>query len=344
MILAQRGEFVLNCASQLFAFEKDTLPDSIIEHFLQAFEDTNPNNTGTLSHIDYGLEYLLEKGQADKVIKLLESLLIKNAADLSIEQFGRVCRRLLDNQDNILDKLLTRWLLSGIVRLGRCAADLINHSGREHILLSADLNQLQAVSNDIHLFLAKKACGWFFSKPLAAASFMLSLIGSAADNEVKAIAAILFNPLLINYPGCVKKHLQKLPEDSSEKVKQVVAELLMDLDGYHEGLNAAKSLKELQPSVSQREAFQREMNREMSASYKETQKGSFLADIVGKPSVLLYGNSSIHYIQHGSNGEKRRQEIPLNTISASIEVPSIAYLDPYGLDMALHGFKLEGCH
>ena len=78
-----------------------------------------------------------------------------------------------------------------------------------------------------------------------------------------------------------------------------------------------------------------------SSAQKNVPKG-FLSQIF-KTSVLLYGNRSIHYIYHGPNGEKSRQEVPLHHISHSIELPSLETLDPYGLDMQLRNFRIEGC-
>lgn len=342
-VLEQQGDLVLYSASQLFMFEKNTLPDSIVDNLLCAFENVNPKHTGTLDNIDYGLEYLLEKGQGEKVIKLLETLLTKYTSELSVSQFDSLGRALLKDQDDILNKSITRWLMSGVVWLGHSAFDLINDFGGKKTIISVDLKQLQKKEDGTNLFLAKKACGWFFMNPISAVSFIISLIDTASDDEAKSIFEILFNPLLISYSGSVKEYLQNIPDDSSKKVKDVVTQLLSELESYHDGLKSVRDLKELEPSVAQREAYHRKMNREMSETYKQVRKGSFLGDFFGKPVVLLYGNSSIHYIHHGSDGEKTRQEMPLQSISTSIEFPSLQNLAPQDLEMKLRDFRLEGC-
>ncbi|MFK5913110.1 MAG: hypothetical protein QM484_01950 [Woeseiaceae bacterium] len=342
--LVKRGCLTLNSASKLFMFEKNALPDSIIDHLLKAFEDVNPEQIETLNNIDYGLKSLLEKDQEEKVINFLEVLLIKNGSSFSVSKFDSVGHALLKNQNNILSKTITRWLMSDVVWLGRSAFDLINDFGGKKNILSADLKQLEKKSDGAHFFLAKKACGWLFLNPIPAVSFIVSLIDSASDGEMKSISEILFNPLLISYSGSVKEYLQNLPEESSKKVKNIVAQLLADLDDYHEGLQSTRNLKEFEPSVSQREAYYRKNNREMSESYKEVQKGSFLGQMFfGKTSVLLYGNSSIHYIYNGPDGEKSRQEIPLQSIKTSFEFPSLQMLAPLELEMKLRNFRLEGC-
>lgn len=340
--LEMRGNLTVLAASKLFMFERKTLPDSIVVHMLKAFENVNPEDIETLNNIDYGLEGLLEKGQREKSLNFLEIMFTNDGSDFSISQFDNVARWLLNNEGKILDETITRWLLSGVVKLGRSASDLIKNHGGKNTIISVDEQQIKNKSNDIHLFLAKKACGWFFYNPTCAVSFILSLVDLASDDEVESMSEILFNPLLISYSGSVKQHLQNLSNNSSKKIKDVVIQLLSDLDSYHEELMSVRGLKELEPSIAQREAYQRKWNRDVSVSYKNAQEGSFLGQIFGKPSVLLYGNCSIHYIHHGPDGETSRQEVPLQSISTSIEFPSLEMLAPHELEMKLYGFKLEG--
>ena len=342
-ILERRGDLVLLSASKLFMFERKTLPDPIVVHMLKAFENINPEHIETLNNIDYGLEGLLEKGQVEESISFLEIMFIKNSSNFSISQFDSVARWLLNNEGKILDETITRWLMSGVIKLGRSASELIKKFGGKNTIIAVDVQQIKNESDGIYLFLAKKACGWFFYNPICAVSFILSLIDIAPDEEVKPICEILFNPLLISYSGSVKDHLQSLPDNSSKKIKDVVTQLLSDLDSYHDGLMSVRGLKELEPSSAQRETYQRKWSREVSASYKNAQEGSVFGQIFGKPSVLLYGNSSIHYIHHGTDGETSRQEIPLQSISTSIEFPSLDMLAPHELEMKLYSFKLEGC-
>ena len=343
VILGNHGDVTLYVASEIFMFEKKTLPDSIVNHLLKSFEFINIEQLGTINNLDSGLEELLNNGQGDKAVNFLEVLLIKHGSSLSVSKFNNLARSIVEDKNNMLSKVVTDWFMSGVVRLGRAAYELMKNPEDKGIVISVDLKKLKKGDVGIHLFLARKACGWFFLKPVSATSFILSLVDSAPDDEVDKIMEILFNPLLISYSGSVKDYLKNISSKSSKKVKSVVGKLLLRLDNYHDGLKSAIELKEFQPSIAHREAYHRKMSREMSKSFKEAQRGSFLTELFSKPTVLLYGNSSIHYIHHGPDEEKSRQVTPMKSFSTSIEFPSLEYLAPYELDMMLRNFKLEGC-
>jgi len=99
-------------------------------------------------------------------------------------------------------------------------------------------------------------------------------------------------------------------------------------------------VKELTPSESNRQAHYRHHRKIMDAAFEAESKDSIWRHI-GQESVLLYGNKSIHFVQHGN--QQNRQEIELTELSHSIEIPRLAVLDPHGLDENVLRLKLEGC-
>ena len=341
-VLNAPKELLLYSVSELIAYEKNKLPDSIINLLLIAFEHTNPRETKTLNNLDYCLLDLLKNDRGQDALKLIEVLLVRNGGDVSISQFDSFIIELVKNNRALLNSTITRWLLSGVIRLGASSLDLIEHGAGKKQTLSVDEQQLKELEAGACLYLAKKACGWLFTNPVCAVSFMLSLVDHASEDEAKAIAEIIFNPLLISYPGSVKEYLQEYSVNASERGKSIADQLLTDLEHYHEGLDSVRHIKALSPSTAHRETYYRKHNRQMSESYKEAQKGS-LMEIFGKPSVLLYGNSSIHYVYNSPNEEKTRQEVPLQSFSTSVEYPSLQRLDAQGLEMRLHMLRLEGC-
>ena len=88
--------------------------------------------------------------------------------------------------------------------------------------------------------------------------------------------------------------------------------------------------------------YYRRHARLMSESQEEADKHSIFRDIVTR-SMLLYGKKSIHYIRNGPEGQVTRQEIPLQHLSCSIELPLLDNLDHNGLERMLLNFRLEGC-
>ncbi|EDN69741.1 conserved hypothetical protein [Beggiatoa sp. PS] len=340
-ILNFTDDLVLHAASEILFFEKGKIPVSIIELLLKSLTRTKPQNKGTLNYIDYGLCSLFEQDMSDRVILFLEEILVQNAQAISIKQFDRLSSKILQNKECSLDKLITRWLLSkDVKKLGFCAIELLRYNPVQDIAIKADLSQLDDLPEGIHYFLARKACGWFFLNPVSATSFIVSLIDSAPENEVQPIGDVLFNPLLISYSKSVKHYLEEISEESSDKVKQVITQLFSQLDNYHEGLKSTGDIAELLPTQEQREAYYRYQSRLTNEYYKEAQKNS-IVNLIATKSVLLYGNRSIHYIYHGSNNQKTRQEVPLQPISHSVEFPSLEYLEPHGLDYKLRVFRFE---
>jgi len=330
---------VHHIASEFLWLYHENMSTTMIDLFLSALIYTSPEHNGTIDNIDQALSALFKRGIVNQTIDCLEKILL-NYQQLSIEKFDSLIREISQN-NSLLNALITRWFLSGRIRFGRCASDLIRAHGGDDYILSVDLAQIHGQQAGVHYFLAKKACGWFFINPISAASFMISLIDSAPEDEVQAIGELLFNPLLISYSGDLRVYIDEISINSSVKIQKVLSELLVNVETYHNDLQSISKIAELHPSQTQRETYYRHHSELMNESFKNTPKG--LLSQLFKPTFLLYGNRSIHYIHHGQNGEKTRQEVPLQSISHSIELPSLDYLNPHGLDEMLRSFKLEGC-
>lgn len=337
--LVEKNEYEVHAASELLFRETKKLPNSILNILLEALQNTNPKNTGTIDNIDYGLQYLVKANQIEKVLPLLEHLIVNNKDEILITQFDSLTYAVLENK-NLLNSLVTKWLLSKKIALCKAVFDLINSVHGNDIGLSADLNILDGHTNEV-FFLVRKAIGWLFTKPVSTASFIVSLIEQASDEEQSEIAQLLFHPLLISYPGSSKQYLLDISPELSQKSQVIISKALETLGNYHDGLNAAKDIPELWPKHSQRETHFRHFSRQMSDAHKEAQKHSIFGKLV-KNSVLLYGNKSINYIQ-GPENKQTRQEIPLQKISHSIEFPSLENIDPHSLDYMLRTFRVEGC-
>lgn len=339
IIMDQKDDQVLYVLSEILWLNHAEMPLIMIELFMNKLTNVNPEHNGTINNIDHAISDLLKKGHTTQVIDFIENVLI-NHSQLSIKQFDSFIREISQN-DGVLNSLITRWFLSKRIRFGRCASDLIRAHGGDDYILSVDLVQIQGRQAGIHYFLAKKACGWFFINPISAASFMISLIDSAPNDEAQAIEELLLNPLLISYSGDLRVYIDEVSVKSSVKVQKVLSEVLIEVENYHNDLRSVSKIVELRPSQVQREAYNRHHRQLMDESFKNAPKG--ILSQLFKPTVLLYGNRSIHYVYHGQNGEKTRQEVPLHPISHSIELPSLEYLNPHGLDEMLRSFRLEGC-
>lgn len=260
---------------------------------------------------------------------------------MSVKNFDSFVRELHNHRDTYLSSLLTRWLLSKKVKLGKYASDLLRDSDKG-ISIGFDSACFPDESKGVHLFLARKACGWFFNQPKTAISLIESLILDAPEDELIDIQQLIFHPLCVSYPGSIRDHLETLNESKEDRVKQIATEVLSEYEEYQASVKAAFKINELSPSEQDRHTYWRHHNKLMSESMKQARSKSFLTSLfAGNESVLLYGNKSIHYIHHGE--QKTRQEVPLSEISTSFEFASMHNLDPHGLENMIWQFKAEGC-
>ena len=217
--------------------------------------------------------------------------------------------------------------------------DILENVYAEEFSIYADI-KLLGNDTDKRIFTARKAVGWLFHKPITAASYLISLIDTASDEEAQHIEELLFEPLLLSYSGKVKRYLIKQKEIGNEKTAQIVSKVFSRLSSYDEGLKSAWEIKELRCPQSQYEAWHRHFNQQVSDSYNETKKGS-IAELFTSVT-LLYGNCSIHQV-HLADGDSKRVESPLQSFEHSTEFPRLDSLDPYGCDFDLRVLRVEGC-
>lgn len=338
--LASKGDFTLQAASQLLGFDTDKIPAALLDVLLDALENTKPHNKDVLDNIDFGLLHLLKTSQEEIAISFLEHLLVRNNSDLGIEVFNSLTHELSTNWA-LLNKLVTRWFLSRKTSLCRAIMDIVGVGFENDIVLHADTLQFKERPEGTCLFATRKAIGWLFTSPVSCTSFIVALIDASSQDETEEITDLLFDPLLISYPGKVKDYLESILPDQSPKVQDVLNNSLVRLENYHSGIKSAWNIPELLPSQAQRETHLRLINRQFANSFKEAQKNSIINLICSK-SVLLYGRKSINYV-HYPNAQTHRMETPLQSFGHSIEFPSLENIDPHRLEYMLRVFRLEEC-
>ncbi|PWR00604.1 hypothetical protein [Leucothrix pacifica] len=333
-------DHLIHAAAEILFFERGKIPGEIENSLFLLACKVKPQNKGTLNKLDYAFTNVLKRGESCRVIELIEKLFEQSKYEISIADFSSLVGELFRNKDTYLSELVTRWLLSRNAALGRFCCDLFDISRTREVAIQCDLSQLSGENTNAHLFLTKKACGWLFIKQFSAISFIASLIDSAPEEQLEEISGIVFDPLLISYPGGVKEYLENMPSDSSEKMQNFTASVLEKLDEYHDGLDQVSGIKEMRTSEAQRHAYSRHYHKMMSEMHDGVREESAFLSMI-KESVLLYGTNSIHYMYH--SGEKHRQESQMQKVSTKFEFPSLELIDPHGLNFQIRRFRLEGC-
>jgi hypothetical protein len=337
--LVKGGENTLYAASALFGFHTNDLPLPLLNLLLSYLKGVSPQHKGTLKNIDYGLSHILKTGEQEKAIRFLEELLPAHPGKLTVKTFDSATREIL-KRGALISKVLTRWFLRGERRLCEGVPEIggMHHGDDLRIEIDpAELNPLDLVHV---MFIARKAIGYFFMKPVTAASVVISLMRVAPDNEVlPELGKLLLNPLLMNYPGSVRQYVAEQAGRESGKVKETIDKALASFDEYLEVLRSVPRVSALHPTQAQRESYRHHMSDSMSESMRAAEKKSVFFGLFAR-STILYGHKSINYIQ-GADEQPKRMEMPLTTHSVEMEIPRMADLDPYGVDYMLRVFRAD---
>ena len=187
------------------------------------------------------------------------------------------------------------------------------------------------------IFVSHKAIGWLFTRPVVAASFILSIYETASRTTRKELEQVLYEPLLLSYPGELKRFFHSCIDKGFQA--HLCECLLSKLQAYHSDIEKVSGLKEMMAPRENISVYWKESNKSMQAAYEDASRGS-INDLIATKKTLLYGNSSIYYIHRG-DGEQVRQEMQMQSFSHSTEMPRLNVLDPESLDYILRVYRCE---
>ncbi|HHF2899889.1 hypothetical protein [Vibrio sp. YT-19(2023)] len=319
--------------SDIVAFQRVALPQSVLELLVKQLFNVSPEHNSTVSNINYVLVKLVKSGSTSVAVELLESIL---AVGVEITDLGYLSNELLRKHRDLLNHIITRWFLSGEVSLCHGALDLLHDVTGKDIELKADMALLDDEVKQI--FVSHKAVGWLFMRPISAASFILSICETASTAISKDFEQILYYPLLLSYPGQLKRFFQSCIDKGFQA--HLCEHLLSRLQSYHSDIEKVSELKELMAPSENINVYWKESNRHMQTAYEKASRGSLIDHLCSTKQILLYGNSSIYYV-HKGDGETIRQEMQMQSFSHSTEMPSLDVLDPESLDYMLRLYRCE---
>lgn len=338
--LKRGGKNSLHAASELIMFNPHNLPSKLLQLLIEHLKRVDSESIGTLDNIDYGVAKLIDRVDGEIGLSFLEQLLITHNGLISVSDvfdssFAKICEN-----DKLLNKVATRWLMRGDRALCDALSEVASARFRNGPRIEIDSSELRACDYVHIVFTARKVIGYFFMQPLTAVSMVISLMHHASDDEtLDYLSRLLFDPLLMNYPGSTRDYVKGLASQESGKVKQAIDSALASIEHYLETLHSVPVLPALHVSQSQRESYRRHTSEAMAKSMKAAEKKSLFSSLFAT-STLLYGNKSINYI-YTATGEPNRMETPLSSHSFSMEFPRMDDVDPYGLNYMLRVFQLE---
>lgn len=244
-------------------------------------------------------------------------------------------RELLRKHRELLNHIVTKWFLSGDSTLCHGVSDLLHDVTGMDVELEAEMALLGDEVKQV--FVSHKAVGWLFTRPIAAASFILSIYETGSRTTRRDIDQVLYEPLLLSYPGELKRFFQSCIDKGFQE--RPCERLLGKLQVYQSDIEKVAGLKELMAPRENITAYWKESNKSMQAAYEDASRGSII-DLIATKQMLLYGNSSIYYLHRG-DGEQVRQEMKMQSFSHSTEMPMLNILDPESLDFTLRVYRCE---
>ncbi|VTU13475.1 hypothetical protein SRS16CHR_00609 [Variovorax sp. SRS16] len=329
----------LHAAAGLLWLRGKEIPSSLRRALLPHLLRVEPQHTGTLDQLDHGLAMMLTPENPTDGLQFLETLLVTHDGRLLVESLRSTISE-IQQSPALLATVITRWFLSGRKVLCEAIPQIVQAHRRVDLPIDIDEREIPRM-DFVHLvFIARKAIGYLFMAHVAAASIVVTLMHHAPDEEtLDALAALLIDPLLLNYPGSTREYLERRSARTSEPVRHAIDKALAAIAGHLGELAQIPVLNALQPGPSQRETHRRQMAESMATAMKAAERDSVFLNLFSR-STLLYGHKSISYI-HTGESEPRRIELPLTSHSVSMEFPRMEILDPYGLDFTLRVFRVE---
>ncbi len=323
---------VLHEISDIVAFQRVNLPESVLCLLVKQLTNVSSEHNNTISNINYVLVRLLENDSSLIAVELLEAIL---AAGVEINELGYFSRELISKHQGLLSHIITKWFLSGAPSLCHGVFELLHDVTDNNIELKAEVALLD--NEEKQIFVSNKAVGWLFTRPIAAASFILSVYEAASRTTRKELEQVLYEPLLLSYPGELKRFFHSCIDKGFQA--HLCECLLGKLQAYHSDIEKVSGLKELMAPRENISVYWKESSKSMQAAYEDASRGSII-DLIATKQTLLYGNSSIYYIHRG-DGEQVRQEMQMQSFSHSTEMPRLNVLDPESLDYILRVYRCE---
>ncbi|MEE3650510.1 MULTISPECIES: hypothetical protein [unclassified Brenneria] len=323
---------VLYAISDIVSFQRIDLPENVLRLLVKQLANVSPEHKGIIDNIDHLLVKLIERGSSSLAVELLESIL---AAGVEFASLDYLSNKLLNKHQELRNYIITKWFLYGEASLCHGVLDLLHDVTGEDIELKAETALLGDEVKQV--FVSHKAVGWLFTRPIAAASFILSISGTASITTLKELERILYDPLLLSYPGELKQFFQSCIDKGVQE--HLCERLLGKLKAYHADIEKVSELKELMAPNENVSAYWKDFDKDMQKAHEEASKYSFIR-MIATTQRLLYGNSSIYYLHQG-DGESIRQEMQMQSFSHSTEMPRLNVIDPESLDYILRIYRCE---
>lgn len=332
-------ELVLHECAYGLAFCIENIPLPLAELLLDALADVTTEQAQVTTLLDIALMRFVQAGWSYQARCFVEVAFAKREPSPGIARFESLRRKLLEVGGDPLEDWVIAWLLSGDATLCNALRDDFLDIEFDDYWFSIDFTRMPVEDHE-YGYLARKVISVFFSRPKVMTSILVSLLRYASPTARAELERLVFEPVLVNYSGTVRGYLEPIASDPNDLAQASAHKAILAIDEYLAGLQSAGIIKELYPSERERQMEWQRRSDEMNVTMQEARKHSFLASF-GSESVLLYGSSSVTWVEDLHQGPPRRLETSLANVGHSIEIPRGEVVDPLGLSHTIYLFRTE---
>lgn len=319
--------------------------EKILDHpsfsgILLALTDLDVKST---HDFDYALSKLIETTKFDSLISdCLTEWTLKNYVHRSSDDklgscFSQTLSVIADKP--LLNELLTRWLVSDEMILGRAYSDLVGylwvHNIREPMFHRPTLDTLCAT--DLK-YLARRLLGWtFHEEPLISLTLSLLEISDARHRTFGWVYSLLVNELGKNYSHSTLEAIQeKLDAGCSPEVEELLKAAEAQIRKYTDAIDQLPIRYEMRPPVPTRirHAIALKKTKEQRDISEKADEHSIFQKLIAR--VPLKAGTGCFSIHQGRVSEINR----LGSFSSSITLPAQYVIDPLNDEITKLGLRV----
>lgn len=293
------------------------------------------------NNFDYVLSQLIEISTHDELVyDSLTTWVIKHYdSRASDEKLGSCFAQSMMKLANkpLLNKLITRWLVSEERVLGRAFADLIGylwvHEVRQPVFAKDILDTLNA---DDFKYLVRRLLGWtFHEEALLALTFSLLNTQDAQQRTFNLVYSLLVEEVGRNYPQSTLEAIQEKLKDASPEEKQLLEKAQADLLTYTEAIKQLPVRHEFRPPIPMRirHAVALKKARKQQEAMDKANEKSILRQLC--TTVSLKAGIGSFSIFQGKISDINR----LGSFSCFISLPAKYVVDPLNDEIKNLGFR-----
>ena len=316
----------------------ESLTADEVKRILNALQSVDPENAGTLEQIDHATSPLVSGGHFEALVALVAELTRRSQGKIGLDTFPSFRQQLVDDDSGRLGKLAMEWLLEGNPYLCSSLARQFGPVGDQRRTLDLQPDDIPAEPQE-QLFVCRKAVGFLFPTPVAAASVLVAILRHGDHRITDGVLALLHDPLLTSYGDDLCRYLEEILKQYSEPGVVRIGEALTRKQESLDNIEGIDTLVELHPNESHRQIARVRWEQQMARAMEEGEKQSILHDLVAK-AYVLYGSSLSSYTE-SPDGGLQLFNAEMRSHSFSVEQPQLDVFDPVGLEMTLLRFKYE---